>query len=122
MSDTKKIDYDDILAGMNLFVENGQLRIVRGTQSQSATEPTRIELGPKDDPEPEKKKLTEEEEKERYDKYLKELHEEQRREIVRLRGIREAKTRKIRYINNYPAQTVENSPHRVETIFSLKFY
>lgn len=49
MSDTKKIDYDDILATMNLIVENGQLRIIRGNPNEN-TLPKKIDLNKKPEP------------------------------------------------------------------------
>ena len=121
MSDTKNIGYDDILAGMNLFVENGQLRIIRGKQQDNTEPPRKIEIGNKEGTQntPESK-LSEEEKREAQRIHLIKVREERMRKLRYLQGIREAKSKGMKYINNYPAQLTDHSPRRVETVFPLK--
>ena len=115
MSDTKKIDYDDILATMNLFVENGQLRIIRGTPNEN-TPPKKIDLNKK--PEPTAEEIEEARRKEEMEKKEEEKKRiEQRRLIL---GLENARSRNMKFINNYPEQIVQDIPQRTTTIFPMK--
>lgn len=113
---TEKIDFDDILASMNLYVENGQLRIVKGKQSSSSQGPQRIELGPKLTPEEEaEKKREEEEEKRRI--FLEKLQHQKN-----LVSLQKARTNFMKFINNYPEQMVQDVPQRTTAIFPINYW
>lgn len=116
MPGDKKIDYDDILASMNLFVENGQLRIIKGKQASTSQPPQRIELGPKVTPEEmEKKKREEEEEKRRV--FLEKL--QHRKNQV---ALQKARTNLMSFVNRYPEQIVQDIPQRTTAIFPINYW
>ena len=115
MSDTKKFDYDDILASMNLCVENGQLRIIRGNPNKD-TPLKKIDLNVK--PEPTAEEVEENKKKEEIEK---KEEEEKRIEHQRLiKALENARSRSMKFINNYPAQIVQDVPQRTTTIFPMK--
>lgn len=115
MSDTKKIDYDDILASMNLYVENGQLRIIRGNPNKD-TPLKKIDLNVKPESTAE-----EVEEKKRKEEIEKKEEEKKRIEHQRLiKGLEDARSRSMKFINKYPAQIVQDVPQRTTTIFPMK--
>lgn len=117
MSSDKKIDYDDILTSMNLYVDNGQLRIIKGSQTSSNTsEPQKLNFGPKiTDEEIEKKRKEEEEENKR--KFLEKLQHQ--KNIV---SLKQARTNYMRFINSYPDQLVQDVPQRTTAIFPINYW
>ena len=116
MSSDKKIDYDDILSSMNLYVENGQLRIIKGPQSSNGEAPKQLNFGPKlTEEEIEKKKKDEEEKNKRI--FLEKLQHQ--KNVV---GLQKARTKYMSYINNYPEQIVQDIPQRTTAIFPINYW
>ena len=115
MSDTKKIDYEDILATMNLIVENGQLRIIRGNPNEN-TLPKKIDLNKK--PEPTAEEIEEERRRDEVEKKEEEKKRIEQRRIIL--GLENARSRNMKFINNYPEQIVQDIPQRTTTIFPMK--
>ena len=116
MTSAKKIDYDDILSAMNLYVENGQLRIVKGQQNSNEKAPQKLSFGPKPtEEEIEKKKKEEEEENNR--KFLEKLQHQKN-----ILALKKARTKYMSYVNNYPDQMVQDVPQRTTAIFSINHW
>lgn len=113
---TEKIDFDDILSSMNLFVENGQLRIIKGPQPSNGEAPKQLNFGPKlTEEEIEKKKKKKEEENKRI--FLEKLQHQKN-----LVGLQKARTKYMSYINNYPEQIVQDIPQRTTAIFPINYW
>ena len=116
MSSDRKIDYDDILSAMNLYVENGQLRIIKGPQPSNGEAPKQLNFGPKlTEEEIEKKKKDEEEEKKRI--FLEKLQHQ--KNVV---GLQKARTKYMSYINNYPEHIVQDIPQRTTAKFPINYW
>ena len=118
MSDeVKKIDYDDILANMNLFVEDGKLRIVKGNISETS-EPKRLDFQFKPMlSEKEKEEIKKKEEQEVNKRILE--RKEQHKKLI---GLQKARTSKMSFVNNYPEQVVQDIPQRTTAIFPINYW
>ena len=116
MSSDRKIDYDDIFSSMNLYVENGPIRIIKGPQPSNGEAPKQLNFGPKlTEEEIEKKKKDEEEENKRI--FLEKLQHQ--KNVV---GLEKARTKYMSYINNYPEQIVQYIPQPTTAIFPINYW
>ena len=119
MSTPKKIGYDRILARMNLCIRDGKLHRMHSSDVPATTdnEPDSNDLP---DPAPSLPEPTEEEKKEAAKQRVRAYREMVLQNQRRAYAINMAKSKKIKYINTYPASEVQHAPHTAETIFPLR--
>lgn len=113
MSDKNTINYDDILSNMNLYVENGQLRIIKGPVVNNS-EPKEIRLS--DNYNHTMNDVSEQEKRENEKQQLRQKNIQENR----VRMLRNSRTSKMILRNNYPDQMLQDYPERTTTIFPIK--
>lgn len=113
----KKIDYDDILANMNLYVEDGKLRIVKGNISETS-EPKKFDFQSKP-------MLSEQEREEIKKKEEQEVNKriiERKEQHKKMMSLQKARTSRMSFVNNYPEQVVQDIPQRTTAIFPINYW